>query len=222
MMTLEQLYSSNLVKIDTRQSTWDNRWSTCVGLRTKEIYVKVIKGPSKGTVGKVEDIDPKYDSSNGELDLKNASITYHMNDGPAVHWMGNDAYKRVQATNVVFQRTCKHKLVYKSNRKKPQARFTYHHFNSLDQELKVGEFVVATLDNGMVFGTITQSARTNIRIGFGGKEYTPDHIANVIIMDDIETIKEELAFKMLSGWDGNMWNLSSYRTEKRPIKKVTA
>jgi len=225
MMTLEQLYKTKLVEIHSRDmGGWSHNtsYSTYVTLRTKELYVKVISGPSKGTIGKVNDIEPKYNGETGEHDLAHASISYTVNNDPNVFWVNGSMLKRVQAKDAVFQKSCKLPLVYVSNRKKPQPRFTYAHFNALGQALTEGSFVVSVMDGGLVFGTINKITRTNIRITFGGKEYTPSSVRNTIVIDNVDDMKQDAMAAMLAGWDGSMWHLPDAKTIKTKIKKVEA
>ena len=223
MMTLEQLYKTKLVKIDSRKMTWGGvSYSTYVTMQTKNLYVKVIRGPSKGTVGRVYDIEAKYDPVTGVVDPVNASIGYTIENDKSVYWINGSMIKRVQAKDVVFQKSYKGELVYVSTRKKPQPRFTYKHFNSLGQELALESFVVSVMDGGLVFGTIKKITRTNVRISFGGKEYTPSSVRNTIVIDDVESMKQDAMAAMLAGWNGSMWKLPDATTVKKRIKKVEA
>jgi len=183
-----------------------------------DIFVKVVKGPRKGTIGCVASITPEQ-VKDGLFDPVKASVEYYISDkDPTTQWIGSDAYRNVNAAHVEFMTGYTGKLVYVNNAKKPQARVGYKHFNMLGKEIEVGQFVVFKHDYDLGFGTVKESKRTTVRIEFAGKEYSTNDTANVIAIND-EELKEELMMKVLTGEMESLWSMPKGRTDKFKLKQ---
>jgi len=178
-----------------------------------EYFVRVVKGPRKGTIGCITSIVPTIDKKN-HFHKKKASIEYHISSKDSKEeWINRIEYRSVNAEHVELLHNYTGKLVYVNNAKKPQARVGYKHFNSLGREIENGQFVVFRHEHNIGFGTVVASKRMTVRIEFAGKTYSINDTDNVIAIDD-DDLKQDLMALVLTGEIKSLWNMPRGRTEK--------